>query len=755
MSLSTTYTKVETDYKIQEAKLHAYLGIATTTTTPPATGAYWYRVTTAGTYTNFLSGGSPIVVSAGDLTGNDVFLEVKDNVATKRVTVKEVGDSAYEIAVNNGYVGTEAQWLASLEGDNKIDTWTAKTYNAGEQVIYQGVIYEANAAVLAVDIPSKFSTKWIEQGHTNSKRLGVECFLSYWNESKKRGVSFIGVDKPVSYAGNALLKRDGTTSLVGGVYLQTVNEFPLIVNSMTLRSESKFIIYFNDADELIEIIDFDKVLNEYLILPEIKGATKAKFTSVGIPTLKKYVKEKIKSNKSQKIKTNLVQNRFVKFYEDINYPNLHPENFSQLTWRLNPIDSTIINDYDFSDSRVYARNSTIFNTYNSLRISYGGFTLSGQTDRFLQFKVKIPSNQDRAKTGLLFSNINGALKIYKYNGELNGSYGSSGVGISDVKIIDSVTIDGFLIQTWRVKWTLDPAVTSTLSFSIGNSSDASTVNDSIIGDIILSEDVIDENFIYQDLPAQNKSSWIGKNIMLHGDSNLRGSMVRILMDNLGCNVFKNGNGGRSMKYRVETDFDNYWLYHWDRRKYIKDLYDAGIVIDAFIFNVSYNDNAGGGEITYPNIQAVEDNYPLISDDSATISAKLSIFNAMTFQQKVDLFKYQQTYVAFLKQIIELYPKAYIQLNKLMYNPAGVNNASTYTEDTTIQRTYSKPKIDQQNSEMQLVGDWFGIPVENISKSTRYYFGNMTDYTPDTIHFDQEIGRRLGIGLANKLLEVRF
>ena len=85
MGLSTTYTKVETDYLIQQFLHTAYLGIATTTTTPPASGAYWYRVDTAGTYTSFLSGGSPIVVSAGDLDGNEVFLEVKDNVVTKRV----------------------------------------------------------------------------------------------------------------------------------------------------------------------------------------------------------------------------------------------------------------------------------------------------------------------------------------------------------------------------------------------------------------------------------------------------------------------------------------------------------------------------------------------------------------------------------------------------------------------------------------------------------------------------------------------
>ena len=73
MGLSTTYTKTETDYKVQEAKSQAYLGIATTTTTPPIEGVYWYRVMTAGTYTNFLSGGNPIVVTQAELDNNFVY----------------------------------------------------------------------------------------------------------------------------------------------------------------------------------------------------------------------------------------------------------------------------------------------------------------------------------------------------------------------------------------------------------------------------------------------------------------------------------------------------------------------------------------------------------------------------------------------------------------------------------------------------------------------------------------------------------
>ena len=78
------------EQRMRDIATSGYLGIATTTTTPPATGAYWYRVTEPGTYTNFKdSGGASIIVNTSDfedaLSIYDVTIEVKDNVATKRV----------------------------------------------------------------------------------------------------------------------------------------------------------------------------------------------------------------------------------------------------------------------------------------------------------------------------------------------------------------------------------------------------------------------------------------------------------------------------------------------------------------------------------------------------------------------------------------------------------------------------------------------------------------------------------------------
>ena len=94
MGLSTTYTKTETDFLIQQRITTAYLGIATTTTKPPATGAYWYRVNTAGTYMG-------VTVTAEDLIDNFVYLDVKDGVAEKSLSLKPTNkDYTTDVQIN-------------------------------------------------------------------------------------------------------------------------------------------------------------------------------------------------------------------------------------------------------------------------------------------------------------------------------------------------------------------------------------------------------------------------------------------------------------------------------------------------------------------------------------------------------------------------------------------------------------------------------------------------------------------------------
>lgn len=116
----------------------AYLGIATTTTTPPATGAYWYKVDTAGTYTNFKdSSNAAIVVTTADLDGNLVHLEVTDNVAKKVV-------------------------VALPANPSEVPQWVAGTYSAGKLVYNNGLNYRAK--VTTSQEPTEGASDWESVG---------------------------------------------------------------------------------------------------------------------------------------------------------------------------------------------------------------------------------------------------------------------------------------------------------------------------------------------------------------------------------------------------------------------------------------------------------------------------------------------------------------------------------------------------------------------------------------------------------------
>ena len=140
--MNTIYqTKAEalaTEQRIRDIATSGYLGIATTTTTPPATGAYWYRVDTAGTYTNFKgSGNASIIVTEADLdvvngvANNEVILEVNNGVASKKVR-RVKGDTAVANPDFNPANDTEAPTMKGVAdymplfevGKNKLNKHT-------------------------------------------------------------------------------------------------------------------------------------------------------------------------------------------------------------------------------------------------------------------------------------------------------------------------------------------------------------------------------------------------------------------------------------------------------------------------------------------------------------------------------------------------------------------------------------------------------------------------------------------------------
>jgi len=99
------------------------------------------------------------------------------------------GLSAYEIAVNNGFVGTEAEWLASLQGEDGADGTSSTTVGEpdGSAVILNMVsISQANydAAVIAdeivdttlyiiTDAETRFKYSWIKKPCLFWRYVGV------------------------------------------------------------------------------------------------------------------------------------------------------------------------------------------------------------------------------------------------------------------------------------------------------------------------------------------------------------------------------------------------------------------------------------------------------------------------------------------------------------------------------------------------------------------------------------------------------
>ena len=158
----------------------AYLGIASTTTTPPATGAYWYRVDVPGTYMG-------VMVTAADLFDGtnyyDVTIEVKDNVAVKRKREKE-NIIVEKNVTNNTYNLDPAQIVPSealynnptetLAGDiiKRADINTGENVNYRETTTWHdgsamddskadGVIYiKKGAKYYQREIGSYINVKW-------------------------------------------------------------------------------------------------------------------------------------------------------------------------------------------------------------------------------------------------------------------------------------------------------------------------------------------------------------------------------------------------------------------------------------------------------------------------------------------------------------------------------------------------------------------------------------------------------------------
>ena len=270
---------------------------------------------------------------------------------------------------------------------------------------------------------------------------------------------------------------------------------------------------------------------------------------------------------------------------------------------------------------------------------------------------------------------------------------------------------------------------------------------------------VDPNHYYQCEAEKNNSKWIGKNVMLFGDSQQNEQYVTIpLMNRFGFNIYNSAQGGHAIGFRTN---EKNWLYSWNYDLMGNSGYNRGDVlknpnIDLYLMLVSTNDNpsdndkleltkgepigsTGYFKFTNVALDEIKENYPWYGDNEETIASKLSKFNGLSLEEKKRIFAYKQAYAAYIAQLLEFNPKAQFVLSTIPICPlsfyendgeGGVKIKEGYTA-TDIRGNYTT--FETKNNIIKDVAKYFNLPVAdganyvNMAYENYHIFVNPGDY----------------------------
>ena len=328
MGLSTTYTKVETDYKLQELQKLLLSGIkgelAISDAAPTTQGLY--ILSDIGTYTNL----------GGIVTTTD-----KLNYAYFDGTTWSLVEVAFP------------------QNTAKIETWSAKSYTQGSQVIKDGNIYEAKEATIANEIPG-ISLKWavvfssgdwdkintINKYFLQEEYIKDEIILPNSSSVDGKFLTYSINEYPVASAEYGIISMNelaGYESItIEGDMWSLGNCSYLIVKT----KEGQFNVLAGKTNKNKVTIEIDHTAQNY-IYSRLKGATfffKSKNTgTLKEDAIKKYIDEINKTSKKEGL-----------FYpEDYGAEIINPrdpDNSKDSTTAFNEMFEDMFNNYDHLSS---------------------------------------------------------------------------------------------------------------------------------------------------------------------------------------------------------------------------------------------------------------------------------------------------------------------------------------------------------------------------------------------------------------------
>ncbi|SNR26756.1 hypothetical protein SAMN04488009_0548, partial [Maribacter sedimenticola] len=163
------------------------------------------------------------------------------------------GASAYEIAVADGYTGTESDWLLSLQGADGIDGTTAIVQNLDSPTTTTTLSTSALASYLQIEILSQ-SSVFSTSDLLGSSALELSLVAHTFNPviSNVSGARYVGEIQWEILETLGIFKNRFAIYVNGNRVTPILNIWPNVIN-LTSAPTSRFFEYTSNGNDVIEL----------------------------------------------------------------------------------------------------------------------------------------------------------------------------------------------------------------------------------------------------------------------------------------------------------------------------------------------------------------------------------------------------------------------------------------------------------------------------------------------------------------------
>lgn len=446
-------------------------------------------------------------------------------------------------------------------------------------------------------------------------------------------------------------------------------------------------------------------------------------------------------------------------YNDSTANNIFSDTFTPGTGF--EIDSTYTHSYLFDAFRIRYNSGEAFPKFvsafnrNNVLLYAGDPNISNDEEGNATISFWIDRTELNGN-GIVFCDIGGGTHIISGTNLAVEGYESNYFG---TKLFKVLKVDGnySCIEFFAYRYIFDNKILFRISIYNSSSNDVNSLT--IFNPTLIYNKKIDPYYRYKSVSEKNNSRFIGKKILLVGDSQFNDGQASYTLANLtGATIVDAHEGGHRMAYSSTS-----WFYEWyNKRSQTFSWTD----IDYYLLPISSNDN-GGGNTRQSAIDSVEYYYPYFGDDNSTITTKMSRFNSLSESDKAAIFGYKQTYIAFVKQLLKINPEAKIIIGSIpigcgsesMTGSVDINGYGIWKAGFSAneRRSTLTPLLTTKRNDIIEVANYFNANFLDLFNQVGLTFDNYHVYCKDGVHWDlqnSEIKKRIGYAAYQELLKVK-